>query len=398
MTIEHEKMILTTFVVYPELLQVFWNRGLGENFFKGSNSVLIYRLICDLEKEDKVSWENLEHYCLGKVSLEFTGDLQRKTFISTPRFSKKHLTTLIDEIEEYENDAEIQKIVASRDVLNRADKERIAELSIKKELPQKEVDNTMSGAMREYENWKESEKTGVSTGFPTIDRYMGDLSWGEVFSIWGRTFTGKTFVAINILQSLVLNGSKDVGFFSMEMSKPALVERMVQVYCEKNRNNIEQQHKTETEGRFKDIKIYSQVCSVYDVGEIVKSDNLRVVIIDHLQLVSGKGISLYEKTTNKIQEMKAMAKNLNIIIIVLVQLSRKAGEGAEEVRLDMARDSGAIEENCDFILGIWNPKNAISKGTLPENTRSIRLIKNKRGMTIGTDIHFDLDTGKMLEQ
>ena len=355
MTIEHEKMILTTFVVYPELLDVFWDRGFDENFFKGSDSLLTYRLICELHKDNKVSWENLEHYCIGKISLSFTGDLQRKTFISTPNFSRKHLITLLNEVEEYRNDAEIQTIVSSRDVLGPIDRERIAELVKTKNLSSEIEDNTMSGAIQEYSDWKNIERTGVLSGFPTIDYYMGDLTWGEVFAIMGRTATGKTFVALHILQNLVESGIDNIGFFSMEMSKSALSERIIQIYSSKHRSKIDEIDKKTTAMRFKDVKIYSKVYSVSDIGEIVKRDKLKIIFIDFLQLVRGHGISLYEKATNIIQDIKTMAKNKDIIVIILVQLSRKAGEGADEVKLDMARDSGAIEENSDFIIGIWNP-------------------------------------------
>jgi len=400
MPLEHEKMILTTLVVCPDLLQLFWDRGLGENFFKGSESILVYRLICDLAKDNKVSWENLEHFGFGKISPTFTGDLQRKTFISTVKFSKTHLTMLIDELEEYRNDGMIQDIIGSKDRLTKTDKDLIVELASKRKPGREAEENTMKSALKEYSGWKDIDKTNITTGFPKIDKYIGDLSWGEVMAIMGRTTTGKTFVGINILNHLVCNNVKDIGFFSLEMSKSALSERIIQVYQNKDRLNVNQLDIDTTGKRFEDVKLYSKMYSVFEIGEIVKRDKLRIVFIDFLQQVKGQGNSLYEKATNVIQDIKALAKEQNIIVIVMVQLSRKAGHGAEEVRLDMARDSGAIEENADFILGIWNPekKGKVAGEVWKKDVRSLRLIKNKRGATIGIYISFDPDTGKMLEQ
>ena len=96
-----------------------------------------------------------------------------------------------------------------------------------------------------------------------------------------------------------------------------------------------------------------------------------------------------------------MAKNKDIIIFLLIQLSRKGEGGWVPVTIDMARGSGTIEENCDFLVGIWNPnlypdideKEAeYWRGKL-----AVKLLKNKRGITIGTQCHFDQYTGKIYE-
>lgn len=400
MPLEHEKMILTTLVVCPDLLPVFQDRGCNEKLFYNHNSILVYQLICDLAKKDKVSWENIEHFGYGKISPTFTGDLQRNTFISTVKFSKTHLITLIDELEEYRNDGKIQDLISSKDRITQADKELLIDLASKGKPGKETEENSMKSALDEYLGWKDTEKTNITTGFSKIDRYIGDLTWGEVLAIMGRTTTGKTFVGINILNHLVCNNVENIGFFSLEMSKSALSERIIQVYHNIDRLNIKKLDIDTTGVKFKDVKLYSKMYSVFEIGEIVKRDKLKIVFIDFLQQVKGQGNSLYEKATNVIQDIKALAKEQDIIIIVMVQLSRKAGHGAEEVRLDMARDSGAIEENSDFILGIWNPekKGKVEGEILKKDLRSLRLIKNKRGATIGIYIHFDPNTGKMIEE
>lgn len=400
MPYEHEKAILATLITHPELLSFFWDKGGSENFFISSEGLSSFQLICELDNRGKLNWNNIIEQGTGRIKATFICELQEKRIeVPLGEFSEKHLTILLDEVKNYSRKAEIQKIVASREKLNDVDIEAIIEISntLINDIINTDESNTMQSAIVEYSGWKEVEKTDINTGFPTIDRYIGDLTWGEVLAIMGRTTTGKTFVAINILMHLVLSKVEKIGFFSMEMSKSALAERIIQVFSGKRRDKIDKIDIKSTEDRFKDVNIYSRVYSIFDIEGIVKRDDLKVIFIDFLQLVRGKGISLYEKTTKIIQEIKELAKNLDIIIIVLVQLSRKAGEGAEEVRLDMARDSGAIEENSDFILGIWNPGKKEKKGTELKDTRTIRLIKNKRGMTIGIDVYFNPDTGKMVE-
>lgn len=399
---EHEKSILATLITHPKLISVFLDYGGNEDWFIGSESKATYKVLRDLEKNRRVTWDNIFAHCPVDIRAWFITELQRRTDVPPEGFSEKHLTMLIEEVEEFKAKAEIQGILNDSQDLNDTHIVLLKEALKKFDAPVKnKEEGSMQSAFREYSNWKNIEKTGVSTGFPTIDRYMGDLSWGEVFAIMGRTATGKTFVALNILQSLVLSKVKDLGFFSMEMSKSALTERMIQLWSGKHRNNIDEIDIRSTEDRFKKVKVYSKVYSVLELEGIIKKERLRVVFIDFLQLIKGSGISLYEKATNIIQDLKTMAKNLNIIVIILVQLSRKAGEGAEEVKLDMARDSGAIEENSDFIIGVWNPERQSKKEEglmLMKDTRSLRLIKNKRGMTIGIHVHFNPDTGKMTEE
>ena len=308
------------------------------------------------------------------------------------------MTIRIEEIQKDRGTRELHEIIQSKETLNDNDYDSIKEIIEKRSgIKETKENNSMGIAIKEYSEWRDIERTGILTDFPTIDNYMGDLTWGEVFAIMGRTATGKTYIALHMLKYFVKMKMQGIGFFSMEMSKSALSERIIQVYSGKHRNDIDEIDIKTTENQFKDVKIYSKVYSIFDIEGIVKRDGLKIIFIDFLQLVRGKGISLYEKATNIIQEIKALAKNMDIIVIVLVQLSRKAGEGAEEVRLDMARDSGAIEENSDFIIGIWNPEKNSNKDEGLKDVRAIKLIKNKRGMTIGAKIYFNPDTGEMRE-
>jgi len=396
---EHEKSILATIISYPDLLAVFLDKGGSEDWFMGSQCKITYQVIIELQENSRITWENVIEYSPIQIRATFIGELERRVDTPTPRIAEYHLITLMDEVDKFRKESEIINLVSGKDRLNAVDIMAIKEI-IDKGISAKseKEDSSMMAAFKEYDEWKDIERTGINTGFPTIDRYMGDLTWGEVFAIWGRTATGKTFVAINMLQHLVLSKVENIGFFSIEMAKSALVERLTQVYCGKHRNDIKTKDKKETESRFNGVKLYSKPYSVFEIEKIVKADNLKVIFIDFLQSISGNGISLYEKTTNLIQGIKAMAKNQNIIVILLVQLSRKAGEGATEVTLDMARDSGAIEENSDFVLAIWNLDKKIKKDESMKDTRAIKLIKNKRGEMVGADIYFNPATGKMIEE
>ena len=276
--------------------------------------------------------------------------------------------------------------------------ELLSILSAKSTGREKEKTPSVSTVIKEYEGWKDAEDTGIKLGYHRIDHNTGDFTWGEIVAIMGRTATGKTFAALNTIHSLRhLFNTIPIGFFSMEMSYPALGERMIQINSNVSRHEIKVGHLQDLEKTYEGLYIYNRVYSVSEIESIIKRDGLKVVFIDHLQLIKGQGVSLYEKTTRIMQDLKTMAKAQNIVLFILVQLSRKAGEGTIAVTLDMARDSGAIEEHSDFIVGIWNLEREVKGEAKDKDMRAMRLLKNKRGMTTGIKVHFNPETGRMIE-
>ena len=224
----------------------------------------------------------------------------------------------------------------------------------------------------------------------------------------GRTTTGKTFVSINILNSIINKTNVNIGYFSLEMSKATLVERMMQIHFDQSRFEISRMVKEKILfhddflEKYKDLKVYGRIYSVSDISRLVERDGLKIIFIDFLQLIrKTRGKSLYENVTHQIEELKELAKNKGVVIFLLIQLSRKGEGGWIPVTIDMARDSGTIEENCDFLIGIWNP--SLYPDIDDESTEewkgklAIKLLKNKRGITIGTTCSFNSDTGKIYE-
>jgi len=399
MLYETEKTVLALAITYPDLMEILIHER-RPGMFAHPEAVKTFDLILEIKGDERaVDWDRLIDRGAGVISGSYFVAIQDKQLLVIPKHGLREY--FVEKVMELKRDVvkkELGKII-ERPTLSETEHREILSVLDGIEHKSDTEPSDISIALDEYSEWKSREHTGISLGFPTIDNHTGDFSPGEVVAIMARTFVGKTFVALNSLHSMRAKFSQvKMGMFSMEMSKAPLAERMMQINSNVSRHDIEDDHQDSLSTAYQGLHIYSKVYSVAEIGETVKRDKLSVIFIDHLQLVKGQGSSLYEKTTRIMQDLKTLAKEYGIVLFILVQLSRKAGEGKDAVTLDMARDSGAIEEHSDFILALWNLEREVKGELVSKDSRAMRLLKNKRGSTIGIKVHFNPDTGRMIEQ
>ena len=132
----------------------------------------------------------------------------------------------------------------------------------------------------------------------------------------------------------------------------------------------------------------SDIASYVRLIETEKNVKVGVIGIDYLGLMDGPGSNTYETISRLATGTKNIAKLLNIPVILLSQVSRKGGSGQSEISLDMGRDSGAIEEGADFVLGLWQqPRDekdvdVWAEGLPDEKTQTgliCKVLKNRKG-------------------
>ena len=225
-----------------------------------------------------------------------------------------------------------------------------------------------------YHQDNPSDVTGVPTGFSEIDQKTAGLQPGDLIIIAGRPSMGKTALALNIAEHVALHPSTSlpVAVFSMEMSGSQLAMRMLasiaRVDAHKLRtgrlNDGEWSHLTEAMERLHEAKIHVDETAALNALEVrararrLKREysKLGLVIVDYLQLMSAT--SQGENRATEISEisrsLKALAKELEVPVIALSQLSR-AVEARNDRRPMMSdlRESGAIEQDADLILFIY---------------------------------------------
>jgi replicative DNA helicase len=217
---------------------------------------------------------------------------------------------------------------------------------------------------------------------------------------------GKTAFALNLVRNAALHPTKPtgVGFFSLEMSSSQLVQRMLsaesEILMEKiSRGKLEQHEYEQLQKkgikRLEQAPIYIDDTAALNIFEfrakarrLVNKHGVGIIIIDYLQLMSGSG----DKGSNREQEistisrnLKALAKELNIPIIALSQLSRAVETRKESKmpQLSDLRESGAIEQDADMVMFIYRPEYyEVMNNEMGESTKGethIRIAKHRNG-------------------
>jgi replicative DNA helicase len=222
------------------------------------------------------------------------------------------------------------------------------------------------------------EVTGLATHFDEFDRMTSGLQKSELVIIAARPSMGKTALAINIAQNAAIRGGKVVAVFSLEMSKESLLRRMLASEALVDSQKIQKgfllredrDKLTRALERLVEARMFIDDTPGISLTEMrAKARRLRqsaggldLVVIDYLQLMSaatmGPGARRIENRTQEVSAisrgLKALAKELNIPVIALSQLSRGSEQRAGDKKplLSDLRESGSIEQDADVVAFI----------------------------------------------
>ncbi len=224
--------------------------------------------------------------------------------------------------------------------------------------------------------------TLVQLGLPGIDSALGGgVALGELVVIGARPSHGKTLVAMQCVEELAEQGMKAL-VISEEMSKQLLAERALSHMTDIRRDYWSDHTEDLREDAHEFFQHRSAIYIAESVGTVkaavseierAAANGVRVVAVDYAQLLRGKGDTQYERVTDVSNQMKQVAKRLNLVVLLLCQLSR-AGSGRKEYKeacreyprgviptMTDCRDSGYIEQDADVIIMLQWPLRYESK-------------------------------------
>ena len=222
------------------------------------------------------------------------------------------------------------------------------------------------------------EVTGLATNFVEFDRMTSGLQKGELIIIAARPSMGKTALAINIAQNAAVNSKAVVAVFSLEMSKESLLRRMLasQAWVDQRQLQtgfIRKEDHAKLQKALEDLvesRMFIDDTAGISLAEMrAKARRLKqnhggldLVVVDYLQLMSAtlpsQGGKRYENRTQEVSAisrgLKALAKELNVPVVALSQLSRASERRGDEKRplLSDLRESGSIEQDADVVAFI----------------------------------------------
>ncbi|HPC61541.1 MAG TPA: replicative DNA helicase, partial [Verrucomicrobiota bacterium] len=251
--------------------------------------------------------------------------------------------------------------------------------------------------------------TGIATGFPDLDKMTSGLHGGEMVVIAARPSMGKTSLAMNIAEHVAVDLKLPVGVFSLEMTSESLVLRML---CSRSRVNLRNVREgflaerdfpklTGAAGILASAPLFIDDSGGLSILQLrakarrmFQQYKIKLFVIDYLQLLH----STSRRAENRQQEIadisngiKALAKELNVPVIVLSQLNRELErEKNRKPRMSDLRESGAIEQDADLIGLLYKPNADDEEAAAPaaeEDAVPVNLLiaKQRNGPT--GDVH-----------
>lgn len=253
-----------------------------------------------------------------------------------------------------------------------------------------------SAALDMMEKRNNGETVAMATGYGDLDRQLsGGLRPGNLVIVAGRPGMGKTALSTNIGQNVAETGKK-VLLLSMEMTELELFDRLVASYGRVPLQKVIEGDMSGEYGdgiivgfnRCKDLPLWvddQSALSLFDVGSKARSvkrqHGLDLLIVDYLQLMSGEGQNRNHEIEVISRGLKALAKELEIPVICLSQLSRKCEENANKRPMaSHLRESGAIEQDADVIMMVYRDE-IYDHDSPDKGTAEIIVVKNRQGST-----------------
>ena len=301
------------------------------------------------------------------ANLSYYLDIVREKYLL-----RKMITTCTDvvgRVYDYEGEVDALMDEVERDVLRISESRAQSNMVTTKELVGKAI-----GTIENYFSRK-GVLNGLSTGFADLDRMTDGLHGSEMIVIAARPSMGKTSIAMNVVEHVVLEQKLPVAVFSLEMSAEALVLRMLCSIARVNSRSIREGFMSETDfpkltnaaGRLANAPLFVDDSAALSILQLrararrmYQQHGIKLFVVDYLQLLRSTARRAQENRQQEISDIssgiKALAKELKVPVLVLSQLNRELErDKSRKPRLSDLRESGAIEQDADVVGLLYKP-------------------------------------------
>lgn len=254
------------------------------------------------------------------------------------------------------------------------------------------------------------ELRGLATGFTALDNILGGLQKSDLIILASRPSLGKSTLALNIGSHIAINKKIPVGIFSLEMSKDQLVDRLIadqagidlwrlrtgKLSGDGDDNDFSRiQHAM---GILSEAPIYiddTASSSILQMRALARrlqaKEGLGLIIVDYLQLMEARNsnVSMVQQMTEISRSLKGLARELNVPVLALSQLSRAVEQRSPQIpRLADLRESGSLEQDSDVVLFIYK-EDRYRQDTPRKNIADIIIAKHRNGPVGKIELYFD---------
>lgn len=334
---------------------------------------------------------------------------------------KKHMMRQLIEASEHLSDLGFNEAGELEEVLDQAEK-RIFDITERfaGSARFKDLTPLLHEAFERFEKLSsaEHELRGIRTGFKALDDILGGFQNSDLIILAARPSVGKTALALDIARRTATEHKTPVGIFSLEMSADQLVDRIVAAQSRTDasiiRKGVRNQSGTWREDVFSNIRdalddlsrtpIYiddqpgNTIMKMRSAARKLKIEKgLKLLIVDYLQLMSPSSArssdSMVQQVTEISRSLKHLARELNIPVIALSQLSRAVESRGGKPKLSDLRDSGSIEQDADLVMFIHADQDDIrdESGKIKDIQRKELIIAKHRNGPLGS-VNLDYHT------
>ncbi|MDE2213351.1 MAG: replicative DNA helicase [Patescibacteria group bacterium] len=421
-SIESEKALLGALMIRPDVMPDVVDL-LAPDAFYANKHAIIYRAMLSLwGKNEPIDIESVRAKLADQNQLEgvggvaYLGDLAGETpAASNARHyaslvQKKYVLRSLIEAGEYVAELGFDEASEIDDTLDRAEKKvyEIAHASSLSKFVSLRQSLTEAFARLEHLHEKKGELRGVPTGFRDLDQMLAGLQKSDLVILAARPSMGKTALALDIARQTAVKHGTVVGIFSLEMSSQQLVDRMVAAEAKVNSWNLRT-------GNIRDGEDFERIRDAYDrlsqapiyiedspgnnilkmravARRLKREQGLGLLIVDYLQLMIPTGArasdSLVQQVTEISRSLKTLARELDVPVLALSQLSRAVEQRRGRPRLSDLRDSGSIEQDADVVMFIHREDKMNSDSTRP-GVAEILVEKHRNGPVGKVELYFD---------
>lgn len=261
--------------------------------------------------------------------------------------------------------------------------------------------------------------TGVPSGFTELDRLTSGWQSSDLIILAARPSMGKTALALTLARNAAIEFKIPVAVFSLEMSSLQLAQRLIssetELSMEKLRKGQLQDYEfeqlTAKVTSLSDAPIYIDDTAALSVFELrakarrlKENHNIQMIVIDYLQLMTSGNDNMRGNREQEIstisRALKSLAKELNLPVIALSQLSRAVEQrgGAKRPQLSDLRESGAIEQDADMVMFVYRPEYyGTEAGDAPPDTAEVIIAKHRNGPLDSVHLKFRKEFAKFVE-
>ncbi len=420
--LDHSIDLLTPEVFYDPRHQVIFTAIL--KLYETNSPIDLMTVIQELKRTEKLSSAGGDHYIIElTMSVSSSAHIEYHVRVILEKFILRSLINVSANV----IDSSYKEATDVFELLDKAEQSffEITNGTIKKGFDT--ANSLVKEAIEKIKSLKDKEGlSGVPSGFSALDKETGGWQNSDLIIIAARPAMGKTAFILSMARNITVDNNIPLALFSLEMASVQLITRMIASETGISSENLRKGTMSDQEWQslFTNVSALENAplyidetpsLSIFDFRakcrRLVMQHGVKIIMVDYLQLMtasSGKGAGNREQEIAMIsRSLKAIAKELNIPVIALSQLSRtvETRPGKRPMLSDL-RESGAIEQDADIVSFIFRPeyyKIAVwdndeeGAETPTENQAEIIIAKHRNGATADVRVAFHKHIGKFAD-